>query len=384
LQEIAPMKGKDGLSIAKQTFQGWQEDGSLELGAALSYYTVFSLAPLLVIAIAIAALVFGREAVEGRLFGEIRGLVGAQSAATLQSMIASAGKHVSGALATALSVVAILFGASGVFGQLQTSLDRIWHVAPRSDRGLWGLLRDRFLSFGMVLGVGFVLLVSLMVSAALAAMGAYATGLLPAVAPLLSAVNFVVSFAVVTALFAMIFRFLPDVHVAWRDVWVGAAATALLFTIGKSLIGLYLGRSSVSSSYGAAGSLLVILLWVYYSSQILFFGAEFTKVWTVHQGGRIVPKSKAVRVQRVEVTEDEAKDAGKSAVGAAPATRKAAKDKAAGQNAADAGRPRDARAARASQRREGERAPSVSRPLALIAWAVTVLLLRRAAAARDR
>jgi len=372
------MRWKNSLSIAKETFQGWQEDGSLELGAALSYYTAFSLAPLLVIAIAIAGLVFGREAVEGRLFGEIRGLVGAQSAATLQSMIASAGKHVSGALATVLSVVAILFGASGVFGQLQTSLDRIWHVAPRSDRGIWGLLRDRFLSFGMVLGVGFVLLVSLMVSAALAAMGAYATGLLLAVAPLLSAVNFVVSFAVVTALFAMIFRFLPDVHVAWRDVWAGAAATALLFTIGKSLIGLYLGRSSVSSSYGAAGSLLVILLWVYYSAQILFFGAEFTKVWTVHRGGRIVPKSKAVRVQRVEVTEDEAKDAGKNAVGAAPATQKAAKDKAAGQNAADAGRPREA--AWASRRREAERTPAVGKPLALITWAVAVLLLHRAVA----
>jgi len=297
---------KNAFSLVKEAFQGWMEDGSLELGAALSYYTTFSLAPLLVIAISIASLVFGRAAVEGRLFGEIRGLVGPESAATIQSMIASAGRRGSGTLATVVSVVVILFGASGVFGQLQTSLDRIWHVAPKPDRGVWGLLRDRFLSFGMVLGVGFLLLVSLAVSAALAALSAFATGSLPAVAPLLQAIGFVVSFAVVTALFAMIFRFLPDAKVGWRDVWVGAIATALLFTIGRTLIGLYLGRATVSSSYGAAGSLIVVLLWVYYSAQILFFGAEFTKVWAVRYGGRIVPDENAMRVQRVEVKEDEA------------------------------------------------------------------------------
>jgi len=299
------MRWKNGFSLVKEAFQGWMEDGSLELGAALSYYTAFSLAPLLVIAIAIAGLVFGRDAVEGRLFAEIRGLVGPHSAATIQSMIASAGRRGSGALATVVSVVVILFGASGVFGQLQTSLDRIWHVAPKPDRGVRGILRDRFLSFGMVLGVGFLLLVSLVVSAALAAVGAFATGRLPAIAPLLQAVGFVVSFAVVTALFAMIFRFLPDAKVEWRDVWVGAVVTSLLFTIGRTLIGLDLGRSSVSSSYGAAGSLIVILLWVYYSSQILFFGAEFTKVWAVRYGGRIVPDENAIRVQRVEVKEEE-------------------------------------------------------------------------------
>lgn len=328
---------KNGYGILKDTFQGWQEDGSLELGAALSYYTAFSLAPLLVIAIGIAALVFGRQAVEGQLFGQIRGLLGPESAATLQSMIASAGRRGSGILATALGIVVILFGASGVFGQLQTSLDRIWHVAPKPDRGLRGLVRDRFLSFGMVLGVGFLLLVSLVVSAALAAVGAYAIGLLPSIAPLLSALNFAVSLSVVAVLFAMIFRFLPDARVAWRDVWVGAVATALLFTFGKWLIGLYLGRSSVSSSYGAAGSLIVILLWVYYSSQILFFGAEFTKVWALRYGGKIRPDRDAMRVQSVEVTEDEARSAGKDAVGEAPATKQVAAEKAARKNAADAG-----------------------------------------------
>jgi membrane protein len=296
---------KSSFALVKEAFQGWMEDGSLELGAALSYYTAFSLAPLLVIAIAIASLAFGRQAVEGRLFGEIRGLVGPQSAATIQSMIASAGRRGSGTLATVASVVVILFGASGVFGQLQTSLDRIWHVAPKPDRGVRGLVRDRVLSFGMVLGVGFLLLVSLVVSAALSALGTFATGRLPAIAPLLQAAGFVVSFAVITVLFAMIFRFLPDAKVGWRDVWVGALATSLLFTIGRTLIGLYLSRSSVSSSYGAAGSLIVVLLWVYYSSQILFFGAEFTKVWAVRYGGRIVPDANAVRVQRVEVKEDE-------------------------------------------------------------------------------
>lgn len=295
---------KNAFSLVKEAFQGWMEDGSLELGAALSYYTAFSLAPLLVIAIAIASLAFGRQAVEGQLFAEIRGLVGPQSAATIQSMIASAGRRGSGTFATVVSVVVILFGASGVFGQLQTSLDRIWHVAPKPDRGVWGLLRDRFLSFSMVLGVGFLLLISLVVSAALSAIGAFATGYLPAIAPFLQAVGFVVSFAVITALFAMIFRFLPDARVDWKDVWVGALATALLFTIGKTLIGLYLGRASVSSSYGAAGSLIVVLLWVYYSAQILFFGAEFTKVWAVRYGGKIVPDENAVRVRRVEVKED--------------------------------------------------------------------------------
>lgn len=295
---------KNAFSLVKEAFQGWMEDGSLELGAALSYYTAFSLAPLLVIAIAIASLAFGREAVEGRLFGEIRGLVGPESAALIQGMIASAGRRGSGTLATVVSIVVILFGASGVFGQLQTSLDRIWHVAPKPNRGIWGLVRDRVLSFGMVLGVGFLLLVSLAVSAALAALSAYATGALPSIAPLLQAIGFVISFAVVTVLFAMIFRYLPDAKVAWRDVWVGAIATSLLFTIGRTLIGLYLGRSTVASSYGAAGSLIVILLWVYYSSQILFFGAEFTKVWAVRYGGRIVPDENAMRVQRVEVKED--------------------------------------------------------------------------------
>jgi membrane protein len=295
---------KNAFSLVKEAFQGWMEDGSLELGAALSYYTAFSLAPLLVIAIAIASLAFGRQAVEGQLFAQIRGLVGPQSAATIQSMIASAGHRGSGTFATVASVVVILFGASGVFGQLQTSLDRIWHVAPKPGRGVWGLLRDRFLSFGMVLGVGFLLLISLVVSTVLSALGAFATGHLPAIAPLLQAVGFVVSFAVITALFAMIFRFLPDARVDWKDVWVGALATALLFTIGKTLIGLYLGRATVSSSYGAAGSLIVVLLWVYYSAQILFFGAEFTKVWAVRYGGKIVPDENAVRVQRVEVQED--------------------------------------------------------------------------------
>ncbi len=371
------MQWKNGLAVVKDTFQGWQEDGSLELGAALSYYTALSLAPLLVIAIAIAALAFGRQAVEGQLFGQIRGVVGAQSAATIQSMIAGAGKHGSGLLPTVLGIATILFGASGVFGQLQTSLDRIWHVAPKPDRGIWGLLRDRFLSFGMVLGVGFLLLVSLVVSAGLSAVGTYARGLLPALAPLLSTLNFVVSFAVVTLLFAMIFRFLPDARVAWRDVWVGAVATALLFAIGKSLIGLYLGRSSVSSSYGAAGSLIVVLLWVYYSSQILFLGAEFTKVWAVRYGGKIRPDRDAIRVQRVEVSEEDAKAAGKDAVGAAPATQKAAADKAARKNAADAGKaPPDDRAARSPQRRQSERAPA-ARPLLVLGWAATLLLLYR-------
>jgi membrane protein len=213
-------------------------------------------------------------------------------------MVANAGRHGSGVVATVVAFVTILVGATGVFGQLQKTLNKIWDVEPRPGLGLKGLLKARAVAFGMILGVGFLLLVSLVVSALLSGLGDYLTGLFPGAAFILPTLSFLVSFAVITLLFALIYRVLPDVEISWEDVWVGAVFTALLFSIGKYLIGLYLGHSSVTSVYGAAGSVVVILLWVYYSSQILFFGAEFTQVWAKRYGAAIVPSKNAVAVQK--------------------------------------------------------------------------------------
>jgi membrane protein len=201
-------------------------------------------------------------------------------------------------------VVTILFGATGVFVELQTALDRIWNVEPRPGAGIWGFVKTRLLSFGMILGIGFLLLVSLVVATAVTAVGVWATGLLPGAKVLVEGLTFVVSFGLTTLLFAMIFKVLPDVEIAWGDVWIGAAATALLFTLGKFLIGLYLAKSSVASTYGAAGSLVIVLLWIYYSSQILFLGAEFTQVYAGRYGSNIRPSKHAVPVvQKTEVAD---------------------------------------------------------------------------------
>ncbi len=294
---------KSGFSLIKESFKGWQEDGALDLGAALAYYAIFSLAPLLLIVIGVAGLVWGREAVQGQLVSQLQGIVGEQGGQAIQTMIANAGKHGNGVLATIVGLVTILFGATGVFVQLQTSLDRIWKVEPKPGAGIWGFVKTRMLSFGMVLGIGFLLLISLVVATAVTAVGAWATGLLPGAKVLMEGLTFVVSFALVTLLFAMIFKVLPDVKIGWRDVWIGAAVTALLFTVGKFLIGLYLAKSTVASTYGAAGSLVIVLLWIYYSSQILFLGAEFTKVYASEYGSNIRPSRHAVPivVQKKEV-----------------------------------------------------------------------------------
>jgi membrane protein len=290
------MPRKSALSLLKETFKEWQNDDALDLGAALAYYTIFSLAPLLLVVISVAGLVFGREAVQGQLVGQIQGLVGRQGAEAIQTMIANAGHHGSGVVATAIAVVTILFGATGVFGQLQKTLNKIWGVEQKPGLGLKGLLEARALAFGMILGIGFLLLVSLVVSALLSGLDSYLAGLFPGAPILLSILSGVLSFALVTLLFAMIYRILPDVEISWQDVWFGAGVTAALFTVGKYLIGLYLGHSSVASVYGAAGSLVVVLLWVYYSSQILFFGAELTQVYACAYGAEIVPSKNAVAV----------------------------------------------------------------------------------------
>ncbi|MEO6194982.1 MAG: YihY/virulence factor BrkB family protein [Thermoanaerobaculia bacterium] len=291
---------KSGFSLIKESFKGWKEDGALDLGAALAYYTIFSLAPLLLIVTAVAGLVWGGEAVQGQLVGQMQGIVGKQGAEAIQTMVANAGKQGSGVLATILGLVTILFGATGVFVQLQSALDRIWNVEPKPGAGIWSFIRTRMLSFGMILGIGFLLLISLVVTAGVAAAGKWATGLLPGGEALVNILTFAVSFALITLLFAMIYKVLPDVEIAWRDVWIGAAVTALLFTIGKFLIGLYLAHSTVASTYGAAGSLVVLLLWIYYSSQILFLGAEFTQVYATRYGSQITPSKNAVPVKETK------------------------------------------------------------------------------------
>jgi membrane protein len=292
------MKLKSGFTLLKDSFAGWQEDQALTLGAALAYYTIFSLAPLLLVVIAVAGLVFGRDAVQGQVVGQIRGLVGAQGAQEVQTMIANAGKMGHGWIAALVGGGAILLGASGVFLQLQSSLDQIWGVRQRPGQGIKGLVRARFLSFGIVVGIGFLLLVSLVVSATLAALSSLTGDLGPLAHFLMEILNNVVSFGVVTLLFALIYRVLPDAEISWREVWIGAAATSLLFTIGKALLGLYLGSSSVASAYGAAGSLVIILLWVYYTTQIVFFGAELTKVYALHRGSPIQPSRGAIRISK--------------------------------------------------------------------------------------
>jgi membrane protein len=293
------MNPKEILPILKETASEWMEDQAQSLGAALAYYTVFSLAPLLLIAIAIAGFFFGREAAQGQIFDQLRGLLGEASGKAMQDMVQNANtKPATGVMAALIGAVTLLFGASGVFGQLQTSLNSIWGVQPKPGRGVLGIIQDRILSFGFILVVGFLLLVSLLFTATIALVGEWFGGMVPGMEALIQILNSVLSLALITLLFATIFKFLPDAKIAWRDVWIGAFITAVLFTVGKFALGLYLGKSGVASSYGAAGSLIVLLLWVYYSSQILFFGAEFTQVYANRFGSHVAPADNAVAVHR--------------------------------------------------------------------------------------
>ena len=284
--------------LFKQAFTEFGEDKAQRLGAALAYYTIFSLAPLLLIAISIAGMVFGREAAQGQIFGQLHGVLGPQAAQAVQEMVKGAAKPKSGTMATVIGIVTLLFGAAGVFGQLKEALNTIWNVEPARAGGFMKMLKDRFLSFAMVLGTGFLLLVSLVIDAGVAAAGHFVGSRLPGGEALWQVVQLIVSLGIVALLFALIFRFLPDVHPAWRDVWFGAIFTAVLFVAGKFALGLYLGKSAVGSSYGAAGSLVVLLLWVYYSAQILFFGAEFTQVYARTHGSMAEAKEKAAAAAR--------------------------------------------------------------------------------------
>ncbi len=273
--------------LIRKSAGSWVDDYAPSMGAALAYYTLFAIAPLLIIAIAVAGLVFGQEAARGEIVAQIEGLIGREGAIAVQGLLKSANEPAQSIFATVVSIITLLIGATTVFAELQDDLDRIWRV-PSSEKKntLWTLLRTRLLSFGLVLGLGFLMLVSLLVSAAIAAFGRWSSLYFKGWEALLYLLNFSVSFVITASLFAMIYKFMPRAKIAWRDVWIGAAVTALLFEIGKILIGLYLGKTSVASGFGAAGSLVVLLVWVYFSAQIFLLGAEFTWVYSHEYGSK--------------------------------------------------------------------------------------------------
>jgi len=275
------------------TFDEWMRDKVPQLGAALAFYTLLSLAPLLLIAIAVAGFAFGEEAARGQIMGQIQELVGTQGAEAIQNMITSAQQPRIGGIAATIGLATLLFAASGVFAQLQDSMNTIWEVQAKPGRGIWGTIQDRFLSFVMVVGTGFLLLVSLILSAVVSAFTHLAAGIVPGLAPAIVLGNFAVSFVIFTLLFAMIFKMLPDVEVTWRDTLVGAVVTTVLFLIGKSVLGVYFARGAFGSTYGAAASVVILLTWIYYTAQILFFGAEFTKAFANRFGSKVVPTPNA-------------------------------------------------------------------------------------------
>jgi membrane protein len=273
--------------VLAQAGNAWVDDHAQSMGAALSYYTVFSIAPLLLIAISVAGLVFGQDAARGAIVEQLQGLIGESGAQVIQGLLRNVAKPSEGIVATLVGAVVLVIGATSVFAELQDDLDRIWQVPTRQKvAGWWSWLRTRLLSMGLIFALGFLMLVSLAASAAFDAFAAWSTSGLGDWEPLVHAVNFLVSYVLTTALFAMIYRFMPQATIEWRDVAIGAAFTALLFSIGKFLIGLYIGKSALASGFGAAGSLAVLLAWVYYSAQIFLFGAEFTWVFAHHFGSR--------------------------------------------------------------------------------------------------
>jgi membrane protein len=295
------------VALFKNTASEWVEDKCPQLGAALAYFTVFSLAPLILVLLAVFGLFFGSsEHAREKITEQLQYFIDPSGIKVIKDIAASAAKPTSSVLATSLGIIVALFGASGVFGQLQDALNTIWGVKPKPGAGLWGFLRARFLSFAMVAGVCFLLLVSLTVETILKGLSGYLRSMLPGGDALALMLFFLFDLVVIVLLFAMIFRFLPDAKIAWRNVWVGATLTAVLFVIGKFFLGLYLGSGAAGSAYGAASSLITLLLWIYYAAQILLFGAEFTQVYTNTYGSHIEPEEHAVRVEKreIEVTKD--------------------------------------------------------------------------------
>ncbi|MBV9964409.1 MAG: YihY/virulence factor BrkB family protein, partial [Alphaproteobacteria bacterium] len=283
-------------SLLKDTVSGFMGDEALSRAASIAYFTIFSIAPLLLIVISIAGLVFGRDAAQAAIMGQFSGLMGKGSGQALQSMLQSAGSQSqkSGAIATIVGLVTLLITASGAFGEIQTALNKIWKAEPKA--GLTRLVRARIASMGLVMTLGFLLVISLALSAGIAVFGHWMESVFPGAKVLMAVVNFVITLVLLSAVFAAIYKFLPDKQIAWRDVAVGAVATALLFTIGKSLIGIYIGSTNVAESYGTAGSLIIILLWIYYSTVIFLLGAEFTRAYAEQFGSHAAePQAEAAQ-----------------------------------------------------------------------------------------
>lgn len=290
--------------LIKAAASSWSDDYAPSMGAALSYYTLFSIAPLLLIVISVAGMVFGEEAARGEIFGQLNSFMGSEAAAAIQGLLESVNKPAKGAFATIVGVALVLIGATTVFAELQDAMDRIWRAPARNKTsGLWSLLRARLLSFGMILSIGFLLMVSLVMGAALSALSRWWSPLFTGWETVAQVLNTLFSFAITMLAFAMIYKIMPRVKIAWRDVWIGAAVTALLFTVGKFLIGFYIGRSGVVSGFGAASSIVIVLIWVYYSAQIFLVGAEFTWVYSHIFGsrkGQKIPKASEAPTTRSE------------------------------------------------------------------------------------
>ncbi len=280
LMRVCPACLRAWVNLCRTAVYSWLDDQAPTMGAAIAYYMVFSLAPMLVMVIGVAGLAFGKEAAEGALFGQLADLIGPESAEAVQAMLRSASSTRSGIIATAVGIGTLIIAATAVFGQLQSALNVIWKAPASARLSVWHLLKSRLLSLSVILVIGFLLLVSLVISTALAAFSDYLDWLLPGLATILRIVHLTLSFGFTTVLFAMMFKILPDKRVEWEEVWLGAAIAAILFTVGKHLISLYIGSSNMASAYGAAGALIIVLVWVYYSAQILLLGAEFAKAYT--------------------------------------------------------------------------------------------------------
>jgi membrane protein len=290
------------LNLFKRTAQEWSQDKCPQLGAALAYYTVFSLAPLVLVLLAVFGLIYGgNEQAREKILDQLRYLIDPSGLKVIQDIADNAAHPKAGILAAAVGILIAIFGASGIFGQLQEALNTVWNVKLKPAQGIWGFIRARFLSFAMVGGVCFLLLVSLTVENLLRGLHNYLQSIFPGGHYLGLAIFYLFDLAIIVLLFAMIFRYLPDAKIAWRDVWTGAAVTAILFVLGKFLLGLYLGSGAAGSAYGAAGSLITLLLWIFYSAQILLFGAEFTKVYANASGSHVQPEAHAVKVERKEI-----------------------------------------------------------------------------------
>ncbi|QJD97663.1 YihY/virulence factor BrkB family protein [Mucilaginibacter robiniae] len=296
---------KNGITVLKAAFNGFMDDRALKYSASLAYYTIFSLAPLLLLMISLAGIFLGKEAIQGKIFSEINGLVGNEAAKQIQDMIKNLELSGKSTLSVIIGIVTLLIGATSVFGEIQDSINIIWKVKAKPKRGWVKLLKDRLLSSSLIITLGFLLLVSLVVNGALLAASDVLKNFLPDITVIIfNIINVVISFIVITILFGVIFKVLPDVKIGWKDVRSGAIFTAVLFMIGRFIIGIYIEKSGTSSTYGAAGSLIVILLWVYYTAAILYFGAEFTRAYADFSGAKIEPADYAVHVEEKEAEKD--------------------------------------------------------------------------------